>query len=145
MKTVFAFLILISASQVSAQPQDKTRDHLRQKLTCVEGQLRLPLWKTNEQEKSAYCYNNKRDVLYSKNCQDKSCLKDLDFASVSEDLLFGEYGTPMARLCMQLQGRAEFVEFEANKKWHKVSRCLFKNGEFIDVDSLFYFYKSQRQ
>ncbi|MNL16202.1 hypothetical protein D3C87_1372320 [compost metagenome] len=109
------------------------------KLSCSKGQIRIlsnAEWKHSPAE---YCYNSDFTVFVSPSCNSSSKKKCLAFThqrkfEVSE--LSSFIGTPGFRLCRLMNGAPDILDFEVNKKWHTLDRCVFTDGSFVDTGSL---------
>lgn len=42
--------------------------------------------------------------------------------------------SPGHGVCLAIDGNPQFIEFRAGKNWHKLARCLMKDGSFVDTD-----------
>jgi hypothetical protein len=118
-------LILLFA--VSAQAQT---------LTCVSGKISQVEFGNIKQEPADYCFNNDKTVLLSKNCQQKKCKAFEDDRRFKIGELLSPMGKPSFRLCRELGGEPQIIEFFAETKPYKLDRCLFKDGSFADSDFL---------
>lgn len=118
---------LILAFSVSAQAQE---------LTCVSGKISQIEFGKLKEESSDYCFNDDKTVLLSKNCQQKKCQAFEDKRKFKIGELFSQIGKPSFKLCRELGGQPEIVEFFVQNQSYKLDRCLFKDGSFTDSDFL---------
>ncbi len=99
------------------------------KITCEKGLLRMNYDGKKIVEESVYCFNEDKNMLYSKGF----AIKKLKPYKVHES------GTanPGFELCSALNGEPQFVEFKAEGEWHKLDRCLFADKTYIDTGLLY--------
>ena len=90
-------------------------------------------------ENSHFCYNQDKTRLTSYGCQKNQCVPTTGPIKMND--LFSSIGTPGFKLCRQLGGRPEIIEFFVDSKGYKLDRCWFKN-EFINTGLLFRYLKS---
>ncbi len=99
------------------------------KITCEKGFLRMNDDGKKAIEKSEYCFNEDKNVLYSKGFE----LKKLKKIKVHES----GSANPGFELCAALKGEPQFVEFKAEGEWYKLDRCLFADKSYIDTGFLY--------
>ncbi|MBL7545302.1 MAG: hypothetical protein JNL11_15900 [Bdellovibrionaceae bacterium] len=91
-------------------------------------------------EKLQYCFNEEKTILLSKNCQTKKC-SAFDYPyKFKIDQLLSEMGKPSFKLCREIGGKPELLEFYVDNKPYKLDRCLFNDGSFVDTDFLLSYY-----
>ncbi len=118
---------LILAVTLTAQAQD---------LTCSSGRISQVEFGKIKVESSNYCFNSDKTVLLSRNCQQKKCRAFEDKRRFKIGELLSEVGKPSFRLCRELGGQPEIIEFFVEDQPYKLDRCLFKDGSFADSDFL---------
>lgn len=125
----FAFALLFACTSALAQ-----------NYTCTKGTLRKDNFGEKTSLPSEYCYNADKNSLLSKACLKKNCraFKGPNRYYISE--LTAEVGNPAFRLCHEVGGKAEFVEFLAEGKYYQLDRCVFSETEYADTDLLMDFY-----
>ncbi|OFZ16221.1 MAG: hypothetical protein A2Z20_00100 [Bdellovibrionales bacterium RBG_16_40_8] len=89
-----------------------------------------------KEEVVEYCYNENKTKLLSKSCYQPKCkalnvIKKYKFTE-----LFSQVGKPGFKLCRELKGTPQIIEFYVDKKPYKLDRCLFSDGSFVDTDHL---------
>jgi hypothetical protein len=105
-------------------------------LTCVSGKISQIEFGKLKEESSNYCFNGDKTVLLSKNCQQKKCRAFEDKRKFKISLLVSQIGKPGFKLCRELGGQPEIVNFFVQNRSYKLDRCLFKDGSFADSDFL---------
>jgi hypothetical protein len=118
---------LIFAFSVSAQAQE---------LICVSGKISQIEFGKLKEESADYCFNGDKTVLLSKNCQQKKCRAFEDKRKFKISELLSQIGKPSFKLCRELGGQPEIIEFFVEGQPFKLDRCLFKDGSFSDSDYL---------
>lgn len=107
-----------------------------QELTCVSGKISQVEFGKTKEESSDYCFNGDKTVLLSKNCQQKKCKVFEDKRRFRVGELLSQIGKPSFRLCREVGGQPEIIEFFVERKPYKLDRCLFKDGSYSDSDFL---------
>lgn len=105
-------------------------------LICGAGKIVLVEFGQEKIEKSVYCFNKNKNVLISKSCLKKNCRAFEDKRKFKLDELLSPMGKPSFRLCRELSGKPELLEFYVENKSYKLDRCLFNDGSFVDTDFL---------
>ena len=111
---------------------------------CISGQIRFTRYSKETVEKADYCFNSEKTFLVSKNCVSKKaqCIALMSKRNEIEDLV-SEYGSPGFKLCYQVHGLPQIIEFYDGEAWVSTSRCFFKSDKsFINMDLLIK-YRSQ--
>ncbi len=98
-------------------------------IKCEKGFLRMSMEGKKIVEESAYCFNEDKNMLYSKGF----AMKKLKKIKIHES---GSIN-PGFELCEALKGEAQFVEFKAEGEWYKLDRCLFADKSYIDTGLLY--------
>ena len=108
---------------------------------CFNGKLRYIAFFKVQIIQAKYCTNRDRTALYSLSCKNKNCDAFKQIFTINEDALYSEVGKPGFRLCREVGGDPQIIEFSANKKWYKLDRCLFTSDDsFVDTGTLLDFY-----
>ena len=129
---VFIFLILITTSHESFAED-----------SCVNGQIKIKVFSREKIEHTKYCFNQGKTNLYSINCQKALCIANKSFDGLTFDDLFSEYGNPGFSLCTKIGGKAQIIEFYADREWHSLDRCIFSKDTFLDTGLLLKYFKNQ--
>lgn len=115
-------------------------------LTCQTGTLRMPYdGKTKALESQNYCYNEDRTELFSKDCQNRKCMAFTIDSEVKMSDIMNQHSNPGFNLCRKLGGKPELLEFEANKDWFSLDRCVFKDGSYVSTGELVNHYLRQKK
>lgn len=100
---------------------------------CLNGNLRWIEFSVPVTQAAEYCFNEKHDVLVSKNCNTSSeCRAEIQLKKVlpvSESKLGGSIGTPSAKICKLMGGDFEIIEFQDGSKWYELDRCFFDSDK----------------
>ena len=108
--------------------------------SCVSGNLRQVEFGKIKTESAEYCFNKDQTILISKNCQSMTCEAFKGNRKYRIDELLSQMGKPAFKLCRNLGGQPELVEFSVSNRFYKLDRCLFRDGSFVDTDYLLSFY-----
>lgn len=111
-----------------------------QTFTCVSGSIMQREYGVIKRKNLDYCFNKDKNKFFSKNCINQKCKAFERIKKYQINELSHAIGNPGFKLCRDLQGRPELLEFYAENKIYKLDRCLFKDGSFADTDSLLSFY-----
>jgi len=104
---------------------------------CYDGKIRLRRFGKYELSMSKYCTNNESTILIGYTCRSKSCDALNKKIMLDDGTLYSEVGKPGFKLCRELGGDPQIVEFLVSKRWYKLDRCLFvSDGSFIDTGTL---------
>lgn len=130
--TTRIFLALITfllTSAAGAQDFDK----------CISGQIRVQSFGEVKVTRENYCYDQELVNFVSESCRHRKCEAFRGaYRYYAQDFL-GPFGTPGFKLCRELGGSPEIVDFFAKGAFQRSDRCVFKDG-FVDTDTLFDFY-----
>jgi len=107
---------------------------------CTAGVISKFYFGQNLIEKSTYCFNNNKNILYSRNCLDQNCKAFKSKKRFQLKDLYSEYGSPGFKLCHEIGGLPEIISFDVNKESYKLDRCLFPDKSYVDTGSLMEFY-----
>lgn len=107
-----------------------------QELICISGRISQVEFGKTKEESADYCFNGEKTVLLSKNCQQKKCSAFEDKRRFEIGELLSEFGKPGFRLCRELGGQPEIIEFIVESTPYKLDRCIFKDRSFSDSDFL---------
>ena len=104
---------------------------------CISGQIRYVRYGKELIENADYCFDSKKTLFISKNCVLK---KGKCLALISQrkpDDLVSEYGSPGFKLCYQINGLPQIVDFFDGESWIASNRCFFESDKsFINTDLL---------
>ncbi len=106
------------------------------KLECLDaGKLRFLALGSQQEEKSAYCFDKTRSYFLSKSCHGKDCAaKTKKVCAVDPGRLKGQVGSPGFKLCEGAGGVPQILEFHDGEKWWSMDRCLFvSDGSYMDT------------
>lgn len=106
---------------------------------CMKGTLRWMDWGKATTQDIAYCFNNDRNLLISKNCMKKKCevYKALENVAGVKMEIFNPVGNPGFNLCNEIGGFPQIIEFYDSVEWYKLNRCYFsKDKSFVDTSYL---------
>lgn len=105
-------------------------------LKCVSEKISFLEFDQEKIEKSSYCFNKLKTILLSKNCLKKRCRAFEEDRRFKIDDLISPFGKPSFKLCRELKGNPQLLEFYVENKPYKLDRCLFIDGSFVDTDFL---------
>ena len=111
-----------------------------EKFSCSEGTITKTAFEKISSESAGICYNNDKTALVSKNCLERKCSVFQNPARYSISEFMGDIGKPGFKLCRKIGGKPELIEFSIEKKFYKLDRCLFPDGNFSDTSLLLSFY-----
>lgn len=98
-----------------------------------------------KEEKVQACINNNGTALYSANCQKAACLEKYKNRHLPRLKGYSStLGSPTFRLCRDLGGRPQVIDFKFGSQWHPLDRCLLDDKTFVDSGTLYGNYFSQR-
>ncbi len=127
---------LISVITVVTTILAPTISFANDKWLCQDGKISVVEFGNETTSDSQYCYNSDKTALISKDCAGGSCpavqLKKIYSASE----LLSPSGKPGFKLCRELGGSPQIISFLASGKFYKLDRCVFKEGSFVDTDTL---------
>ena len=104
---------------------------------CFTGNIKLKKFGKIEMFKAKYCTNENATVLISHSCASKKCDALKIEKPIDENSLFSEVGKPGFKLCRELKGSPQIVEFNVGRRWFKLDRCLFESDmSFVDTGTL---------
>jgi hypothetical protein len=109
---------------------------LAQEFRCASGTIRIVKNGKMSSENKKYCFNKTKTNLLSPKCLAKSCLAFSRKEKVEIKSLHSAMGKPGFKLCRELNGQPEIIEFSVGKTFFKLDRCLFDDKEFADTDFL---------
>ena len=105
-------------------------------LICSQGKIEQTTFGKTTSETSNYCYNETKNQLISKDCYLTHCEKKLSNKKYKMKDLYSDIGKPGFKLCRELSGTPQIINFFVDKKSYQLDRCLFKNENYIDTDYL---------
>lgn len=105
-------------------------------LLCQKGKVSQVEFGKTKNEIVDFCFNSKKTIFVSKDCQLKKCSAFESIKKYKIDDLLSPVGKPSFKLCRELSGKPQLVEFYVENKPYKLDRCLFNNGSFVDTDFL---------
>ena len=107
---------------------------------CISGKISQLEFGKIKSEKAEYCFNEDKTVLISKGCQSMNCNAFKGLRKYKIEELFSSMGKPGFKLCRELGGQPQIIDFYVDNHPYKLDRCLFSDGEFVDTGYLLAFY-----
>jgi hypothetical protein len=105
-------------------------------LTCSIGKITQRTFGKVYSESKEICYNQDKNILVSRNCENKRCMAYSSKQRFSFNDLFNEKGKPGFVLCRKLGGDPQLIDFYVNNKPYALDRCTFSDGGFVDTGHL---------
>ena len=110
-----------------------------EKSGCIDGKIRYLDRKKETELSERYCFDSLlRSISSVKKCADnKECLINLPgpFALKLKDTQ-GEKGSVGFKVCENLAGTPQLIEFWDGSNWIHTSRCIFRDGSYQDIGAL---------
>ena len=143
MKGFFYFLVLISFFSLSSLASEK----------CFESKSGYILKQKEITQKEYVCSVEFQEKIFyvSKKCFDQK--KSLPCAHGFQEPikvmeikgLLGEFGSPGFKICYELKGEPQIFTFKSaiSNEVEETNRCLFKNGEWLEIPLLVERYKGK--
>lgn len=96
---------------------------------CIDGKIKI----NNRIQAERYCFDNiLKTITSAKNCPDnKEC-----FINNPGPYKLGKKITK-ENACIKLNGAIQKIDYWDKEKWVSASRCLFNDGSFSDINTLF--------
>lgn len=109
--------------------------------TCVKGKISQTEFGKEKITPLEYCFNKDKTELVSKSCLKKKCQAYKDHRKFDINQFHSAYGKPGFKLCRELKGQPELLEFYVDNKPYKLDRCTFNDEDFVDTGLLLDYYR----
>ncbi len=112
-----------------------------EKSGCIDGKIRFLNRDKTEEIKERYCYDSVvKSISSVRKCgehQEKECLINMPgpFPMKMKDVQ-SEKGSVGFKVCENLKGKPQFIEYWDGESWIKTSRCIFEDGSYMDISAL---------
>jgi hypothetical protein len=82
-------------------------------------------------------------LFYSKNCAQMNCsiLKKESLKFISLEEYEPSIGSPGFKVCRELGGLPQIIDYNFKDQWHQGSRCIFDKDTFVSNDLLIKLWK----
>lgn len=105
------------------------------KFVCNQSKVKIPYEGKTIEKMEALCSTKDHSALRSKNCLNLECVPKDKLGSMTFGQIFTSHGNPGFTACILSGGTPELIEFFADKEWHELDRCNYKNG-FVSTGAL---------
>lgn len=142
MKNIFSFFLFLSLS-LSVGATDKCFESksgyiLKQKEISTKENICSIEFQDKIFYVSKKCFDQKKLIPCSHGFQEP--LKEMEIKG-----LLGEFGSPGFKICYELKGEPQIFTFKSpvSNEIEETDRCLFKNGEWLEIPLLVERYKGK--
>ncbi len=108
------------------------------KESCIDGKIRYTQGTKRIETAASYCLvtdsKHKDKFLVSKKCKDLKCAPPRKPLIIES--FYSEYGTPAFKVCHELGGRGQVIQYW-NNKWIDSDRCIFDQDNYIETTYLY--------
>jgi len=140
MKNIFSFFLFLSLSVGATDKcfESKSGYILKQKEISTKENICSIEFQDKIFYVSKKCFDQKKLIPCSHGFQEP--LKEMEIKG-----LLGEFGSPGFKICYELKGEPQIFTFKSpvSNEIEETDRCLFKNGEWLEIPLLVERYKGK--
>lgn len=100
-------------------------------LICSKGEITSSKFEITTVQKTEYCVNADKTVITSKDCAKLNCAIFNKVKLLKSKPSFYSFGNPGFKICREIGGHPELIQFTSNAKTFKLDRCTLGNGSFV--------------